>query len=216
LLFVPAADIGHWYYPVPIAYISLCAVSLFTTWTRRLPPLPWVLRLAGALGIAALTLLGFARGQHVLGYHAAYERFVNEVAPKLRERALPGIVECDDGVINYGLRVPTFPSTRLVLDRAAIQELTTRSLYEVANERGFRAVGTVYYDQHQLRPTSSEREARAWARAFLGDDKVSSYSANILYADSDFTLVEVRPPSDDGRNSSSTAGVTRSRDAGMN
>ncbi|MGB8295175.1 MAG: hypothetical protein WCG85_07085 [Polyangia bacterium] len=198
LLFV--YGVGHWYFPVTTLVISLNLLSLLAALSNRwryifagcLPQLAGIL---ATVSFGLLVLVGFARYHRQLRYHEGFADFCLKVAPRVREalhNRVPKILEFDDGIVSYGLNVPTMSGFGYTLDREAADALQGHHLLQLAVERGFSAVATYYYRSHDLTTASTSTQAAEWVRGLV--DMPKDYEANVLYGDSDFTIVEVSAP----------------------
>jgi hypothetical protein len=194
ILFV--TGIGHWYFSVTTLCISLnflCLWSALVSRWRDIPGFYWpnLVRIVGGVSLAALTLVGFVRYHRQLQYHKAYADFYLTVAPRVREALhgkIPKIFEVDDGIVGYGLGVAVM-SSGLTLDREGSEALAKGQLLQLAIDRGFSTVATLYYGQHNLTPASTRDEATKWVEALHGIPP--GYHANVVYGDSSFTMVSL-------------------------
>lgn len=160
LLFVPMLAQGHWYFPLSTLFVSLVVVRAL----ENARPVRWLeatpLRIGGWLGLVALvTGIYFERLQRMSDYHDAYARFFYEEAPRVRahyERLgfTPRLFECDDGIIAFATGFPTLSATGLTLDREAFERSQAGELGDLALERGYDRMVTLYYgDLSSFEPT---------------------------------------------------------------
>jgi hypothetical protein len=192
--------VGHWYFPVTTLSISLNLLSLLAAlinrWRRILfGYLFQLLGVAGAACLGMLVLVGFARYHRQLRYHEGFAHFCLNVAPRVRQALhgqVPRILEFDDGIVSYGLNVPAMSGFGYTLDREASAALQGRRLLQLAVKRGFSVAATYYYRRHDLTTASTSIQAAEWVRSLI--DMPRDYEANVLYGDSDFTMIEISAP----------------------
>ncbi len=194
ILFV--TGIGHWYFPVTTLCISLNFLCLWSALVSRWRDIPGfycigLVRIVGSVCLAALTLVGFVRYHRQLQYHKTYADFYLTVAPRVREALhgkIPEIFEVDDGIVGYGLGVPVM-SSGATLDREGSEALAKGQLLQLALDRGFSTVATLFYGSHNLTPASTRDEATKWVEALRGIPH--GYHAKVVYGDSSFTMVSL-------------------------
>jgi len=184
--------VGHWYFPVSTLYVSLTSLSLLQALTRRVRfTVPRKLGAACALAIGVVAL--FVRFHHKPDYHRKFADFYWETAPRVRQALgdkLPKLIEVDDGIIAYSLRVPSMSGIGYVLDAEAQRAKRAGRLVDVAYHRGFRGVTTFYYARHGGLASGGAGAAYDWAAALLGED-LTGYRVAVLYDDATFTIVEL-------------------------
>ena len=196
LLFLAYGEIGHWYQPVSTLYMSLGFLSLWAAATKRLFGSAGSWRAAAVAGLGALVVAGFVRYHRTLDYHRKFAEFFWREAPQVRAAFgadPPNLLEVDDGIVGFSLRAPAMSGLRLALDREGMAAAQAGHLTEVALARGNNAVASLFYGPHDLKPDSTERQARAWARARLGEN-LEGYRASVLYASESFTMVGLAEP----------------------
>jgi len=192
--------VGHWYFPVTTLAISLNLLSLLAAlinrWRRILAGyLAKLAGIVGAVSLAALVLVGFARYHRQLRYHEGFADFCLNTAPRVRQALhdqVPKILEFDDGIVSYGLNVPAMSASGYTLDREALEARQERRLLQLAVKRGFSAVTTYYYRSHDLTTASSSDQAAEWVRSLVKMPR--DYQAEVLFGDSTFTMVTVSAP----------------------
>lgn len=127
-----------------------------------------------------------------LEYHKTYADFNLTGAPRVRQvlhGQIPNILEVDDGIVGYGLGVPVMASGS-ALDREGSEALQKGHLLQLALDRGFSAVATLFYGTHNLTTASTPQEAAQWVRSMF--EIPQGYHANVLYGDSDLRWLLLR------------------------
>jgi hypothetical protein len=191
LLFV--LGVGHWYFPVSTLYMSLTFVSLCRAVLGRVRlSIQWPALAGVALAAAVVGL--FLRFHYKPAYHREYAKFYWETAPRVRQQLsgkVPKLIEVDDGIIAYSLRVPSLTSTGYLLDAEAMRAKRAKRLFDVAYHRGFRAVSTLYYGVHGHLREGNGSTARDWVQRMMVED-LSGYVGTVVYDDPTFSIVELR------------------------
>lgn len=147
LLLVELWHQGHWYFPISIMNFNALAVRAIE---RRLGP-----PAASKVGFLTAVLCGLVLGNALVfakrtdKYNHRYFAFWSRrdaIQRALRVRDLTqGVVDFDDGIIAYSLKVPALSGLGFALDAEAQQARRDGRLFEVAHRRGYRLMASLNY-----------------------------------------------------------------------
>ena len=200
LLFVDVFAVGHWYQPISLLFMSLTVVSLAGSVgdaiARRLAPFVTVRSVAGGAVaglLALLVVVGYRAHHRRLEHHKIYADFFFRTAPRVRAafpQGFPKLFEADDGIVGFGLGVPTMSGTGFVLDPEAARARRAGRLFEVAIGRGFNVFASLMYGPGDLPNGCSEEQALAWTSGLLRVD-LSGDRASVLVVEGPFAMVRL-------------------------
>jgi hypothetical protein len=214
LCYVPAFNIGHWYFPIATLLPSLMLADLAGRIGIARKP-AWLgapltrLTAIGALAAAVLAL--FVRStQH--GSPGRLARFYYDEAPLVAAAYggnVPPLVEYDDGIIAFATGARSMSGLGLTIDKDAVADAggigkdrkarRSRGLMDLAIERGYVRCATLTYAAADLSLSSSDRVIRKAYRNLLGRFATNyRFRVEYLSADGAFSIVRGEPRNEPG------------------
>jgi len=191
-LFVRAFDMGHWYVPASVLFVSLVALAPAQLGAERGPV---ALRFAVAV---AVVIAAFRFGHYRPDYHAMLARYYYAEAPALRAHYAgrePRLVEYDDGIIAFSTRFPALSGLGLMLDPEAAAAYRRGRMAELARERGFdRAASLVYYYPWNDPPAPGPVAAQVRIKVFQRGHRRSRYEVDYLSPSGEAWVLRAFPP----------------------
>jgi hypothetical protein len=140
-LFVKAFDMGHWYFPVSILFVTLCTIS----WCKNNPFKPskfkWLLSM---LLICSLFLFFHRREDH----HWLYAQMYLIEGPEVKlfyQGKEPKLIEVDDGIIAFSTGFKALSGTGLALDKESFLQKQKGLLNQHGLKLGFDRKTTLVY-----------------------------------------------------------------------
>lgn len=170
LAFVPLWNQGSWYFPVSTLFVSLCFVLLVDVLLERLlsrisPDWGGFAQVVMLVGFAVLVLgwytLIYHNGQHNAVYTTAYGETFAALRGHYAGQAVK-LIEMDDGIIGYATGYHTLSGFGFTLDKHAAEAAKDGRLLDLAYQRGYRYLSTLYYPWLRgLTHSSTSGEIRA-------------------------------------------------------
>ncbi len=203
-LFVKLTAQGHWYFPVSTLFASLLVVT--AVGRRPLARKLAASRTALSLWLVLCMLISgamFWSGQRHVHYQRPLANFYFDEARQIRAfygEIRPKILEFDDAIVQMATGYPTQSITGLVLDIEAVPAFTAGRFLDLAYDRGFTRIATVFYhDMRGLAPTPSRQEILQQLKSIrLDAKKLQAYDIELEYrsADQSFAIFKLlRRPS---------------------
>ncbi len=195
VLFVVSWQIGEWYAPISVLFVSLFAVQaaehLARRWTfsgRR-----W-LGVAMAFTLCAIQLLSFSKLSRLKPWGMTYASFCLVQSAKVIAHyagAPPQLVSRDDGVVGFGTGFSTTSGTRLALDPEAVDASKDGQFEALLQKRGIDRLTSVHYlDARGFRPGERSRRVQDFAEAVLQAPPSRTYE--VEYVDGRFAILRAR------------------------
>lgn len=192
-VFVYFSHQGHWYYPVSICVANI----LVAVWlsrakailslsiqrrrvTRKIVPIGFGISLLFVLYTANAMMATKAvdpnQGAYQFWLHR--ESTTRQIRQQLDGK---GILSFDDGIVAYSLDLPVMSGLGFTLDYPAVQAKKVGTLLDVAYERGFRWLTSVYYMPPL--PTEVGKDVTADIRKarFLEDENINKWTFRLVY-----------------------------------
>lgn len=194
-LFVVEQQIGEWYAPVSVLFVSLFVLQVAERVTERWPLpggrwLGWALVLA----LCALQVESFSKLHRVLYWGSDYADFCLNRSAKLIEHyagAPPKLLSRDDGVVGFATGFPTTSGSRVVLDPEAADAHGAGRFEQLLAERGVdRATSQHYLSTRGFRVGERSRRVQKYAADVLMAPALRTYE--VEYVDREFGIVRAR------------------------
>jgi hypothetical protein len=194
-LFVVEQQIGEWYAPVSVLFVTLFAVQVAERVAERWPLpagrwLGWGLFLA----LSALEIESFRMLHRVAIWGADYADFCLSRSPKVVEHyagAPPKLLSRDDGVVGFATGFPTTSGSRVALDAEAAEASAAGRFEQLLAERGVDRVTSQHYlHTRGFRVGERSRRVQKYAGDVLMDTASRTYE--VEYVDRDFGIVRAR------------------------
>ena len=161
LFFVIFFGQGHWYFAMAQLFVTLAALAWWGS-AKRSRPLSQARSRTALAVIASLSLVVFLSLHRLPDYHAAFNQFYFEEAPRVKAfygALQPKLVSVDDGIVGFALGYPTISGTALAADPEAVRRFQEGTLVDLALERGHdRLTSLVYWRPSGLHRASSRDE----------------------------------------------------------
>lgn len=142
-LFVPMWEIGHWYFPVPILFVSLMLLNNINC--NRVKEGAKSLKFI-IYGVVCVLVFVFLHRRPE--YNRQLTNFYFVEAKAVQEyygKNIPKLIEYDDGIIAFSTRYPTMSGFGYTLDKEAYQAKKEGRFLELALKRGFDRMTTLAY-----------------------------------------------------------------------
>jgi hypothetical protein len=195
--FVIGYQIGEWYAPVSVLFVSLFALQVAEQIAQK-----WPLRAGRWLGwglflaLHAVGLLSFWKLHRMLEWSNDYAIFCLDQAPKVIQHygaEPPKLISRDDGVVAFGTGFPTTSGMRLAIDAEAIEADAEGRFEQLLAERGVdRVTGFHYMNARGLRRGERSPRVQKFAEKILQARPTRIYE--VEYLDRWFAILRARGP----------------------
>jgi hypothetical protein len=185
LLFVPAAEQGHWYHSIASLFVTLVVIDVVArrSRVRDAAQRHRGVVLGGAAVLAAVVFLGVGRTND---YHERFADFFYDGAPAVRafyDGHPPAMFSYDDGIDVYALRTPGLSATGLMLDAGATDAEARDRLLPLAYARCIDHFSSVqYFDATGLTTRSTSPEVRQRLERLLAGEPLDDFDFAVEFA----------------------------------
>lgn len=195
--FVVGYQIGEWYAPVSVLFVSLFAVQVAERVVARWPLpagrwLGWGLLLA----LHVVGLVSFWKLHRVMVWGSDYAAFCLGQAQKVIRHYgddPPRLLSRDDGVVAFATGFPTTSGMRLAIDVEAARASDEGRFEQLMAERGVDRVTSLHYlNTRGFRVGERSRRVQAFAQAVLQARPTRVYE--VEYVDGWFGVLRARGP----------------------
>ena len=194
---------GHWYYPLSIATTNWIVALWIAAWLPKDSKEQRLLVAIGRLRFGTRAVVPFLVGMLVLllannyawiklatNDHDAYYDFW-ERGPQIEtelEAFCPncGVVEFDDGIVSHTLERRVLSGTGLALDVEGDAARRRGELLQLAWERGYRLLVTIYYERDEADYASPDALREGLRRmSFLQHQQLDDWIFEVAYRDAE-------------------------------
>jgi hypothetical protein len=195
--FVVGYQIGEWYAPISVLFVSLFVVQIAERIAERwrMPAGRW-LGWGLFLALNAVGVVSFWNLHRVPVWGDEYATFCLSQAPKVVQHYgsdPPKMISRDDGIVGFATGFPTTSGTRLAIDPQAVQADAEGRFERMLAERGVNRVTALHYvNARGLRVGERSRRVQAFAQRVLLARPTRTYE--VEYVDRWFAILRVRGP----------------------
>jgi len=202
LLLVPTLAQGHWYFPVPVLFLTWFLVDRLDHPRLRRVLDGWPAAIAATACTVWVFLTVYA-GSQAWG-PAIYERILTTEADALRTHygeETPHILSYEDGILAYATGWPVMTGRGYLLDREAVAYFRDdeRSLFTLALDRGFDRVTVSPFHNKRSRFTRRTRTRRLASvlatrlRLSASELRGIGFAVDYISADGQFVILKMTP-----------------------
>lgn len=190
--FVPIFEQGHWYFPVSIIFTTLIIIHIIRN--IRLPRRGWIFAGLSVILVSLFFTQIFWNPTHN-ELHRAFFLDAFEVKEHF-EGSNVKMIEFDDGIITYSTDFTALSGFGYCVDKEAAQAMEDEQFFDLAYERGYRYITSLYYFGDRFDYSTPSEEISGYFSGKLDtfhQKDLSEYSFKVVYKalDGHFSMIEM-------------------------